>query len=549
MGEPGFDGHSTGEKGREAETVKRFRFRATHAGFALALAAFIGIVFVASGGATVPANGVSCQAGGKVGGRGATFQKRAQDAFNAGFTSDVCGNVADTNSGNNMVSYNVYDGGNGGPFSTPTLTGSGYGRKAMMCRTDAFAGTDVPYNTSQLLALNGDPHAQSNYDVIFGGTPGSRNCQSATGTAFGTSFVPFYQPINGSAPTTSYPNASDTAANLMSFPVAGSAVVIGVNLKGSGICSTTPPSTIQLTGKMVSLLFGGDILTWDDSRLETGGVNAGLANCHGAVTRVVRLDDSGTTQIFKNYLSHVDSARSGATCDPSTVWGAPDPPSGLAGSSPNTTWPGFVPSGSAQQGVAATGTCSALDTGDVNGNNGVLDVCNASVAGTIAIAGAVCYADLPDQRAFTCTGTCPVVAAQIRNSTDTSYQSASQAQRANCSFGAVTPPLANAVGLAVSGTPDTWATDNSAGDRGDVTNTGALYPICGITFDLVYSGLSSGAGSGAISELSDNQRRTMYSYFTYILSSAGQANLTSKFYQALPNGLVDSLRSAFQAGF
>jgi ABC-type phosphate transport system substrate-binding protein len=520
-----------------------------NAGFVLVAAAFIATVFATSGGATVPANGINCTVDGKFGGRGATFQKRAQDAFNAGFTADVCGNVADANSGNNMASYNVYDGGNGGPNNTPTLTGSGYGRKAMMCRTDAFAGTDVPYNTAQLLALNGSPTAQANYDVIFGGTPGSRNCQSATGTGFGTSYVPYYQPINGAAPNTSYPNANDVAAPLMSFPVAGSAVVVAVNLKGTGICTGTPPAAIQLTGSMVSKLFGGDILTWNDPALRVGGINAGLANCPGAVTRVVRLDDSGTTQIFKNYLSAVDSSRSGATCDPTTVWGNPDPASGLAGASPNTSWPGFVPSGSAQQGQAATATCSAIDTGDVNGNNGVLDVCNGVVAGTVAIAGAVCYADLPDAKNFTCTGTCPTVISSVRNSTDTSYQSPSTGSRANCTFGAITPPPSNAVGLSVSGTPDTWATDNSAGDRGDVANTGALYPICGVTFDLVYSGLSGAAGTGAISELNNDQRRTMYSYFTYILSSDGQANLTSKFYQALPNGLIDQLRSAFQAGF
>jgi ABC-type phosphate transport system substrate-binding protein len=539
--------------------VKRPRFRAAYLGLALVPAALVAIVFVTSTGATVPSNGINCTAlDGKFGGRGATFQKRAQDAFNAGFTADVCGNVADSKSGNNMVSYNVYDGGNGGPDNSPTLTGSGYGRKAMMCRTDAFAGTDVPYNNAQLAALNGDPTSQANYDTIFGTGPNHDQhftCQSATGTAFGTSFVPYYQPINGAAPTTSYPNGADVAGALMSFPVAGSAVTVDVNLKGAGICSPSAPAAVSLTGKMVSLLFGGDILNWNDIRLRDtngdgiGDVNPGLANCPGAVTRVVRLDDSGTTQIFKNYLSHVDQNRTGATCDPGTIWGTPDPATGLAGASPNTSWPGFTPTNSSQNGVAATGTCSALDTGDVNGNNGVLDVCNGVVAGTQAIAGAVCYADLPDAKAFTCAGTCPLVITNVRNSTDTSYQPPSSSQRANCTFGAVTPPPANAVGLSTSGTPDTWATDNAAGDRGDVTFTGALYPICGVTFDLVYSGLSGATGTGPISELTNDQRRAMYSYFTYILSSDGQSTLTSKFYQSLPNGLIDQLRSGFQAGF
>jgi ABC-type phosphate transport system substrate-binding protein len=517
----------------------------TFAGVALAGIALIAIAFATSGGATVPAAGINCQADGKFSGRGATFQKRAQDAFNAGYTADVCGNVSDTASGNLMTQYNVYD----GVAPAPVLTGSGYGRKAAICRADAFAGTDVPYSTAQVLALDGDPHAQANLDVIFGGTAGTRNCQSATGTGFGTAFYPPYQPQNGVSPNpSSYPAAGDATANLMSFPVAGSAVAIGFNLKGAGICTGTPPSSLSLTAAMVSLLFGGDIKNWDAPALEAGGLNPGLANCHGAVTRVVRLDDSGTTQIFKNYLSHIDGGRTNAaaTCDTGTTW------SSLAGVSPNTTWPGFVPSGTAQQGVAATGTCSAIDTGDVNGNNGVLDVCDAVIAGTQPIAGAICYADLPDLRAFTCTGTCPVVAASVRNASDTSFQAPSAVSRANCSFGAIFAPSggnSGAVGLNVSGTPDTWATDNSTGNHGDVTNTGTVYPICGVTFDLVYSGLSAGAGSGAISGLSNDQRRAMYSYFTYVLSSTGQATLNSKFYQSLPTALVDNLRAGFQANF
>src|SRR5262245_22868048 len=140
----------------------------------------VAIALATSGGAAVPAAGVNCQGtDGKFSGRGATFQKRAMDAFIAGYTADVCGNVSDTFSGNDMVSYNVYDG-----VTAPVLTGSGFGRKAMICRTDAFGGTDGPYNNAQLAALNGDPHAQANLDVIFGGTPGSRNGQTAVTTGF-----------------------------------------------------------------------------------------------------------------------------------------------------------------------------------------------------------------------------------------------------------------------------------------------------------------------------------------------------------------------------
>src|SRR5262249_46338363 len=158
--------------------------------------------------------------------------------------------------------------------------------------------------------------------------------------------------------------------------------------KGTGICTGTPPGAIQLTPTIVSLLFGGDVLTWDDARLRTGPagpntINPGLANCPGAVTRVVRLDDSGTTQIFKNHLAKVDGGRAGGSCDVGTTgvtWTT------LRDTSPNFQWPGFrgtpLPDGATQSGVAATATCSAIDTGNVNGNNGVLNVCEGIVAGT-----------------------------------------------------------------------------------------------------------------------------------------------------------------------
>jgi ABC-type phosphate transport system substrate-binding protein len=538
---------------------------------ALAVVATLAVALAASGGAVPPPAGVNCAADGKFSGRGATFQKRAQDVFIQGFQEDVCGVVADTASGNGMAQYNVYDG-----ITAPVLTGSGYGRKATMCRTDAFAGTDVPYNMAQLAAMNGDPQAQSNRDVILGA---GNNCQAATGTGFGTSFTPPYQPINGSAGTTSYPNGADVTAPLMSFPVAGSAVAIGINLKGAGICTGTPPTTIQLTRKAISLLFGGDILNWNDSRLResnTGvqnAINASLANCPGAVTRVVRLDDSGTTQIFKNYLQKIDGSRTnfpgpsplGYTCDTGTTWTA------LAAASPNRVWPGLSPQGpTTEWGAAATTSCSAIYTGDVNGNNGVLDVCNGVVPGQVGvppstvsapIAGAICYADLPDLTRFsfptgstagTCNGTpCPISAASsVRNGDDTSYQPAlAVGGKANCSFGGIVPPgggTAGAVGLTAG---DSWATNNTLGNHGDVTNLGAVYPICGVTFDLVYSGLGNGSVANAISELNADQRRAMYSYFTYITSSTGQARLPSAAYQSLSASLASQIQQGFQAAF
>jgi ABC-type phosphate transport system substrate-binding protein len=552
--------------------VKRIRTRVAFAGLVLAGAAVLSIAFTSSGGAAV-APGVLCQADGKISGRGATFQARAQNALIAGFTNDVCGNVPDNPpnpgnpaapAGNNMAEYNVYT-----PGGT-TVTGSGYGRKAMACRTDAYGGTDVPYNSNQLQNL--DTAVASTVIIGTGNT-----CQTAPAADFGTAYYPPFPPQDGgpSPAASSYPAAGDAVAKMMSFPVAGSAVAVIAHLDTT-VCSTVPTS-LSFTGLQISLLFGGDILSWNDPRLVNGdptgqGANAGLANCTGAVTRVVRFDDSGTTQIFKTYLKNVDGARTGATCDPTTIW------STLFSASPNTAWPGYTTVNTTLPGQfqAATATCSALQQGDTTGNNGVLDECIGNTGGgnTItAIGGTICYADLPDFKHFgdaTPNGgghggvpgcsPCTSIAASVQNGLLTAFQPPSAVTTANCTYGTITVPggTNGAVGLTTGTafTPpnpvptdwDTWATDNPAGERGDVTNTGSLYPICGVTYGMVYTGLSNTTTS-AIAGLTADQRRTLYAYESYILSSAGQHNLITQFYQALPQSLLDTIRPEFQRNF
>jgi ABC-type phosphate transport system substrate-binding protein len=532
----------------------------------------LAIVFATSGGATVPPNGVNCQMDGKISGRGATFQTRAQQAFIAGFTADVCGKVTDTASGDNMVQYNTYAPQNSDNTGTVALTGSGYGRKATLCRTDAFGGTDGPYSNSQLAALRGDPHTQANLDTIFGGTAGTRNCQSQTddntthagfgAVGFGTTFFPPYQPKgqnNGAAPS-QYPMTApnDPTGSPMSFPVAGSAVAIAVNF--TGVTCTTTPTTLQFTGKMLSRLMGGDILNWNDLRLQAGGLNPDLAGCDGPVTRVVRLDDSGTTQIDKNYLAKVDPSRTAATgdtptCDTGQLWSALK---SASGPNNNQVWPGFTSTGSPDYIAATTGAaaCSAIMTGDINGNNGVLDACTGGLDPTKypaahqpVVAGTICYADLPDELAYTCPSgkTCAaLVLADMQNAAGSSFQPAQGVGKANCSFGAIAAPVGSPVGLAAT---DTWSNNNAAGNRGDVTNTGTLYPLCGVTFDFVFKGLAASGATSPITSLGDDQRRTLYSYFLYILSSAGQSKLGAANYAPLSQSLLDQMRPAFITNF
>ena len=46
-----------------------------------------------------------------------------------------------------------------------------------------------------------------------------------------------------------------------------------------------------------------------------------------------------------------------------------------------------------------------------------------------------------------------------------------------------------------------------------------------------------------------DQRRTLYSYESYILSSAGQDRLSTANYNGIPAAIVSTLRNGFQANY
>ena len=264
-------------------TIKRPRARTL--ALTLAVSALGSLALASPSFATAPASGAACQANdGKISGRGSTFQTNAIAAYIAGYTTDVCGPVANQYAGDpagtNMLAYNYPNAAAGG-----VGTGSGNGQKAMSCRTDAFGGTDVPYFVSTLTQLDGAPGTISGCDI---------------------SFAPPYTPTPNAGGPPFYPHSADSTANIMSFPVAGGAVGIAVHLATSGTCPS-PPTSLQFSSLTMSHLFGGDYATWNAPDLVAD--NPSLAGCSTPITRVVRADKSGTTQTMKNYLNNVDGAR------------------------------------------------------------------------------------------------------------------------------------------------------------------------------------------------------------------------------------------------
>jgi hypothetical protein len=66
---------------------------------------------------------------------------------------------------------------------------------------------------------------------------------------------------------------------------------------------------------------------------------------------------------------------------------------------------------------------------------------------------------------------------------------------------------------------------------------------------MVYTRLNSSGSTSPITGLGSDQRRTLYSYFLYVLSSAGQSKLGAANYAPLSQSLLDQLRPGFIANF
>jgi ABC-type phosphate transport system substrate-binding protein len=482
--------------------------------------------------AAVPTAGLNCkESDGKISGRGSTYQNNLQEEVAKLYRDDFCGNTGTETAedkvggkergeaGSTMVGYNYVT------AESISATGSGAGLRAASCRTDAFAGTDLPYSEAQLKELDGAPALLTEKE--------GKAC-SKEGLAEGK-FLPPFQPNTPAE----WPGKEDTAGTIMSFPVGGSSVTLPVNLTAA-TCGGTAPTSLNFTPKEVSRIFGGAVATWNDPELV--GTNASLAKCTEKLVRVVRFDNSGTTNIFKSYLVRAENERTGQECATGKHWSSGPSSSSGAGEyfeNPNTKWPG-------KQEVGKEGTCSEIITAGVNGGG-------ALVKKVSEVPNSIGYADLADAAGK------GLILPNVQNATATSFQAPNSQKVANCTYSVVSLPgvsAADAVGL---NSEDNWGNNNEANgnpNHENATDLGSKYPICGLTFDLVYKGLNSVGGVeeeakkvNPISRLTADQRRTLYSYMTFILSSAAQDSYGKINYAPLPVAWLPVLREGFQSGF
>lgn len=89
------------------------------------------------------------------------------------------------------------------------------------------------------------------------------------------------------------------AKGQMQFPTVMGGVVPVINVKG------IEPGTLKLTGQVLGDIYLGKISKWNDAAIKA--LNPSLPLPDAAIAQVRRADGSGTTFIFTNYLSKVNS--------------------------------------------------------------------------------------------------------------------------------------------------------------------------------------------------------------------------------------------------
>jgi ABC-type phosphate transport system substrate-binding protein len=455
----------------------------------------------ASFGATKPPIfGANCHADGKINGAGATFQTNAQkNAFIYGYQQDVCGpqpsvtglnsayggtdpsiysftDALGTHNVNGMVAYNYAIG------STAATNGSGAGLNRMSCRTDFYAGSDLPYNAAQMTSLKAAP----------GTLPGGA---AACATALNTGAVPppFGPAANAASPF--WPGTGSTASTPINFPVAGGAVAFAVNL--NGMCTAGTPTGLNLTADEFEKIWEGTINQWNDASLVATNPILSTDNCSGNIQRVVRLDNSGTTAITMFTLDGIKAPFRSNLCgtDAATNWAAIGTSSNNSGKWPqaNGGSPDCVDSAShpAPNPITATSNGSGPLISLLDTTNGGIGYAELGLWGTLPAG--VSFVNIQTHDSWSFSGAGNTNPGNDANNNPPFVAPGTPGSASNCKLPATPPAGADATHAVGLGSPN-WQNDSTGTTiaKSDIAFIGFGYPACGLTFGLVQSKIDQG---------------------------------------------------------
>jgi ABC-type phosphate transport system substrate-binding protein len=414
---------------------------------------------------TPPYAGNRCS-GSSIVGRGASFQAPAQTGWIAGFTDPSTGVCKTWTAAGKSVTYQSL--------------GSGAGRGAFGAGTGgATAGVRDP-------------------DIRFVGTDD-----------------PFSPSEENTAEAGDVSDPNDNG-ELRTIPVAVGAIAVSVNFPDGCVIPASAQvrpnadgtTRFKTSNARWEKAWEGNssVDTWGELLPGISGNSGGTPCTQFPVSRVVRLDNSGTTFAFKQWLK---------TINPSFAWGE-RPPDSL----PNQSWPNDSGSTAVQRGTANGNGPLADKLNTVDGGIGYIELSVARAKGFTKAA------DPTDSTYWVPTqnGDGKFVDPQADQSAG--YRADSTSRGANCSktvFRNVPP----------SGAGD----DPTLANWADVIGVGSSvgYGVCTLTYDVIWDDYADVYGN---TNTEQAKARSVKDYETYVTGN-GQAVLPGVDYSKLPGASSD----------
>jgi ABC-type phosphate transport system substrate-binding protein len=294
------------------------------------------------------------------------------------------------------------------------------------------------------------------------------------------------------------------AARIKQLPVAASAVAVLVRLPAG---CTVAPAERTMRRELVEAAFRNTVTPWERvlPGIE-GDVTGPETPCRDAsFRRVVRLDVSGTTIQLKTFLDDVNPALGWLT------------------EFENRAWPNDA------------GATSVL-RGATNGNGPLIARLSEGGEG-LPTRGGIGYSDLATARAagYGWDGEADSQFwVRLEGVSPAAFSDATEGQKgANCATAEYSlETIDDFVDVEELVFRADWRDVNSI-------DTAQGYPICALTYDLVYE-------DGALGGLTEAETRTVFDYLTYATSPAGQELLPAFDYAELPAEIQEELPAAFE---
>jgi ABC-type phosphate transport system substrate-binding protein len=303
--------------------------------------------------------------------------------------------------------------------------------------------------------------------------------------------------VKGSAPN-----------SIQSIPVLQAAVAIIVHLPAN--CTATSaaaPGRLVLDNETLAAIWDGDINEWSEIKDDGDSVSGSGCVATTPITRLVRLDASGTTHILKKYLDVIDSSPLATEADGEKTW------TELSEGELNTVWPTKA---HVQKALAEGGGALVTEVANVESSIGYASLADARSNGGFSKTGGPHTGKFWVEVQNDGTSTKKVAYADPATNGDEEKLGNSNCADTKYTNGRVKfPPKTTAA---------VWNEVTTATKE-------KHYPLCGITYDMTFSKYSAYPGTTEGEEITAKQ------FLAFVLeagSEGGQKLILNNDYEPLP---------------